>query len=430
MHYLHATFKNMIKILKQAHFCERIPHVCRYLSTKVRVEKDVVIVSYARTPIGTLNGAFQDLSGPELGVIANRESVKRAGISPNDIQEAFIGNVVSAGIGQAPARQSILKAGFPERIPCTTINKVCASGMKAIAISAQTIQCGAQEVVLAGGFESMSNVPFYLAKARRGYRLGNGQLIDGVIHDGLWDPYDNQHMGICGEICAKNFSFSRENQDAYAMESYARAIQANEQGFFDAEIVPVSIPQRKGDPKVYIKDEEPFGTDPGRIPKLRPAFKKDGTVTAANASPLNDGAAAMVLMSASKAKEMNLKPLARILGFGDAAQKPDEFTIAPSKAIPVALHIAGLQLNDIDYHEINEAFSVVPLANMRLMDLDHGRVNVNGGAVAIGHPIGMSGVRVVGTLIHILRQKDATIGCASICNGGGGAGAMIIERLN
>lgn len=237
-------------------------------------------------------------------------------------------------------------------------------------------------------------------------------------------------QGICGEICARNFNFSREDQDAYAIESYARAIKANEQGLFDAEIVPVSISQRKGDPKVYARDEEPFNTNPERIPKLRPAFTKDGTVTAANASPLNDGAASMVLMSAHKAREMNLKPLARILGFGDAAQKPDEFTIAPSKAIPVALHRAGLQLDDIDYHEINEAFSVVPLANMRLMDLDHSRVNVNGGAVAIGHPIGMSGVRVVGSLIHILRQKDATIGCASICNGGGGAGAMIIELLN
>ncbi|CCI39996.1 unnamed protein product [Albugo candida] len=419
----------MFKILKQVYSSGKCSHVCRALSTRIRNEKDVVIVSYARTPIGTLNGAFQDLSGPELGVIANRESVKRAGISPNDIQEAFIGNVVSAGIGQAPARQSILKANFPERIPCTTINKVCASGMKAIAISAQTIQCGSQEVVLAGGFESMSNVPFYLAKARRAYILYS-QLIDGVIHDGLWDPYDNQHMGICGEICARNFNFSREDQDAYAIESYARAIKANEQGLFDAEIVPVSISQRKGDPKVYARDEEPFNTNPERIPKLRPAFTKDGTVTAANASPLNDGAASMVLMSAHKAREMNLKPLARILGFGDAAQKPDEFTIAPSKAIPVALHRAGLQLDDIEYHEINEAFSVVPLANMRLMDLDHSRVNVNGGAVAIGHPIGMSGVRVVGSLIHILRQKDATIGCASICNGGGGAGAMIIELLN
>lgn len=392
--------------------------------------RDVVIVSYARTPIATFNGSFSPLSGPELGAIANKAAVQRAGIEPGQIQEAYLGNVVSAGIGQAPARQSILKAGFPDYIPCTTVNKVCASGMKAIAMAAQSIMAGSQDIMLAGGFESMSNIPYYLPKARSGYRLGDGKLVDGAIHDGLWDPYNNQHMGMCGEICADNFGFTREDQDAYATETYNRALEANKRGFFDSEITPVTIQQRRGDPIVVSKDEQPFQTNPSKIPTLRSAFKKDGTVTAANASPLNDGAAALVLMSGAKAKELGLKPLAKIRGFGDAAQDPVEFTIAPSKAVPIALHHAGLQLSDVDYHEINEAFSVVALANMRLMNLDHARVNANGGAVAIGHPIGMSGARIVGTLYHVLKERDATIGCASICNGGGGAGAMVIERLN
>lgn len=394
------------------------------------VIQDVVIVSYARTPIVPFNGSFASLSGPELGAIANKAAVERAGLQPNQIQEAYLGNVVSAGIGQAPARQSILKAGFPNFIPCTTVNKVCASGMKAIAMASQSILAGSQDIMLAGGFESMSNVPYYLPKARTGYRLGDGKLVDGVIHDGLWDPYNNQHMGLCGEKCADDFGFSREDQDAFAIESYNRAIQANERGFFESEITAVSVKQRRGDPLVYAKDEEPFNTNPEKIPALRPAFKKDGTVTAANASPLNDGAAALVIMSGEKAQELGLTPLARIRGFADAAQDPVEFTIAPSKAVPLALNHAGLQLSDVDYHEINEAFSVVALANMRLMNIAHDRINVNGGAVAIGHPIGMSGARIVGTLIHILRERDATIGCASICNGGGGAGAMVIERLN
>ncbi|TMW57225.1 hypothetical protein Poli38472_003150 [Pythium oligandrum] len=400
----------------------------RQFSTTVG-PRDAVIVSYARTPIATFNGSFASLSGPELGAIANKAAVERAGISPSQIQEAYLGNVVSAGIGQAPARQSVLKAGFPNFIPCTTVNKVCASGMKSIAMGAQSIMAGSQDVLLVGGFESMSNVPYYLPKARSGYRLGDGKVVDGVVHDGLWDPYNNQHMGMCGEACADSFGFSREDQDAYAIESYNRALEANKRGFFEKEITPVEIKQRRGDPIVYTKDEEPFQTKPEKIPSLRPAFKKDGTVTAANASPLNDGAAALVIMSGAKAQELGLKPLAKIRGFADAAQDPVEFTIAPSKAVPLALHHAGLQLQDVDYHEINEAFSVVSLANMRLMNLDHNRVNVNGGAVAIGHPIGMSGARIVGSLIHILQERDATIGCASICNGGGGAGAMVIERL-
>lgn len=387
-------------------------------------------MSYARTPIVPFNDVFASLTAPELGAIANKAAVERAGLQPNQIQEAYLGNVVSAGIGQAPARQSVLKAGFPNFIPCTTVNKVCASGMKAVAMAAQSIMAGSQDIMLAGGFESMSNIPYYLPKARSGYRLGDGKLVDGAVHDGLWDPYNNHHMGLCGEKCAEDFGFTREDQDAYAIESYARAIAASDRGFFKAEITPVTVPQRRGDPLVYDKDLEPLKTNPEKIPGLRAAFKKDGTVTAANAPGLNDGAAAFVVMSGEKAKELGLKPLARIRGFADAAQDPMEFTIAPSKAVPLALHHAGLQLSDVDYHEINEAFSVVSLANMRLMNISHDRLNVNGGAVALGHPIGMSGARIVGTLIHVLREKDATIGCAAICNGGGGAGAMVIERLD
>ncbi|CAI5742420.1 unnamed protein product [Peronospora destructor] len=402
----------------------------RRFSTRV-ADTDVVIASYARTPIACFNGSFAPLEAPELGAIANIEAVKRAGLEPTQIQEAFLGNVMSAGIGQAPARQSVLKAGFPTFIPCTTVNKVCASGMKSLALASQSLRSGSQEMILAGGFESMTNVPHYLLKARTGYRLGNGTLVDGVIYDGLWDPYENQHMGMCGEKCAEDFGFSREDQDAFAIESYRRAVSASERGFFKTEITSVNIKGRHGkEAKTFDTDEEMFNTKVEKISSLRTAFKKDGTITAANASTLNDGAAAMVLMTGAKARELGVMPLARILGFADAAQDPVEFTIAPSKAVPLALNHAGLQLSDVDYHEINEAFSVVALANMRLMNIPHDRVNVNGGAVAIGHPIGMSGTRIVGTLIHILKEKDATIGCASICNGGGGAGAMIIERLS
>ncbi|ETV70567.1 hypothetical protein H257_13946 [Aphanomyces astaci] len=400
----------------------------RHFSTALS-PRDVVIVSYARTPIATFNGAFASLSAPELGAIANKAAIERAGISVNEIQEAYLGNVVSAAIGQAPARQSVLKAGIPDTVPCTTINKVCASGMKSIALASQSIIAGSQDVMLAGGFESMSNIPYYLPKARTGYRLGDGKLVDGVIHDGLWDPYNNQHMGLCGEKCAEEYSITRQDQDKYAIESYTRAANAAKAGKFAAEITPVSIAQRKGDPKVITEDDEIHNVNVSKIPSLRPAFKKDGTVTAANASSLNDGAAALVLMSAEKALALGLKPLARILGFGDAAHEPVDFTTAPSKAVPIAAKHAKLSLTDIDYHEINEAFSVVSLVNMQLLNLDHSRVNVNGGAVALGHPIGMSGARIVGTLIHVLEQNDATIGCASICNGGGGAGALILERL-
>ncbi|KAH9149782.1 hypothetical protein AeRB84_007263 [Aphanomyces euteiches] len=406
----------------------RMKTLSRCFSTAL-APRDVVIVSYARTPIATFNDAFAPLTAPELGVIANRAAIERAGISVHDIQEAYLGNVVSGGIGQAPARQSVLKAGIPDSVPCTTINKVCASGMKAIAMAAQSILAGSQDILLAGGFESMTNVPHYLPKARSGYRLGDGKLVDGVVHDGLWDPYDNQHMGNCGEKCADDFGLIREDQDKYAVESYMRAANAAKDGKFAAEIVPVTVPQRKGEPVVVSRDEEVYKLKLDKIATLRAPFRQNGTVTAANASPLNDGAAALVLMSAEKAQAMGLKPLARILGFGDAAQKPIDFTTSPAKAIPIAAKHAKLSLQDIEYHEINEAYAVVLLANMQLLNLDHSRVNVNGGAVALGHPIGMSGARIVGTLIHILQQNDATIGCASICNGGGGAGAMIIERL-
>ncbi|RHZ04189.1 hypothetical protein DYB37_006494 [Aphanomyces astaci] len=375
----------------------------RHFSTALS-PRDVVIVSYARTPIATFNGAFASLTAPELGAIANKAAIERAGISVNEIQEAYLGNVVSAAIGQAPARQSVLKAGIPDTVPCTTINKVCASGMKSIALASQSIIAGSQDVMLAGGFESMSNIPYYLPKARTGYRLGDGK-------------------------CAEEYSITRQDQDNYAIESYTRAANAAKAGKFAAEITPVSIAQRKGDPKVITEDDEIHNVNVSKIPSLRPAFKKDGTVTAANASSLNDGAAALVLMSAEKALALGLKPLARILGFGDAAHQPVDFTTAPSKAVPIAAKHAKLSLTDIDYHEINEAFSVVSLVNMQLLNLDHSRVNVNGGAVALGHPIGMSGARIVGTLIHVLEQNDATIGCASICNGGGGAGALILERL-
>lgn len=306
--------------------CAAPPLVRRLFSTRV-ADTDVVIASYARTPIACFNGSFAPLSGPELGAVANAEAVRRAGLEPAQIQEAFLGNVVSAGIGQAPARQSVLKAGFPDFIPCTTVNKVCASGMKALAIGAQSLRSGSQQVVLAGGFESMTNVPHYLPKARAGYRLGNGTLVDGVIHDGLWDPYNNQHMGMCGEKCAEDFGFSREAQDAFAIESYRRAIDASERGFFKAEITPVTVKGRRGD-QVFDKDEEMFNTKTDKIPTLRSAFKKNGTITAANASTLNDGAAAMVLMTGAKARELGVTPLARIRGFADAAQDPVQFTIA------------------------------------------------------------------------------------------------------
>jgi acetyl-CoA C-acetyltransferase len=389
----------------------------------------IVIASVARTPIGKFRGSFSSLKGSELASIAIKGALAK--LSPGvTISEAILGNVVSAGMGQAPVRQAVLGAGLPESTVCTTINKVCASGMKSVMLASQALQCGASDAMLAGGFESMSNIPHYLPHSRSGTALGHIQMIDGIIHDGLWDIYNDQHMGMCGEKCASDYSISREEQDAYAIESYMRAQAALEAGVFE-EVVPVFIPQRRGDPIVISQDEEPGAVNLDRLTSLKPAFdRKAGTVTAANASSLNDGACAMVLMTEQYAMDKGITPLARIRGFGDAAQNPVDFTTTPSLAVPLALQKAGLEASDVDYHEINEAFAVVALANMRLLNLDPSKVNVFGGAVALGHPIGMSGARIIGTLYDVLKQKDATIGCASICNGGGGASAIVIERMN
>ncbi|GKZ01529.1 hypothetical protein MPSEU_001103500 [Mayamaea pseudoterrestris] len=394
---------------------------------------NIVIVSIARTPIAKFRGSLSSLKGSELGAAAIKGAVSKL---PNDllIKEAFLGNVVSAGMGQAPARQAVIYAGLPETTICTTVNKVCASGMKSIMLAAQSLQCAAPQnanyAMLAGGFESMSNIPHYLMNSRNGFPLGNASLIDGLVHDGLYDIYNEQHMGMCAEKCSKDYSISREEQDEHAVESYRRAQQAIQDGAF-TDIVPVSVPQRKGDALVVDTDEEPSNVKMDRIATIQPAFdRKQGTVTAANASSLNDGASALVLMTESEAMARNMQPLARILGYGDAAQAPVDFTTTPSLAVPVALQHAGVQAENVDYHEINEAFSVVAIANMKLMNLDPTKVNVFGGAVALGHPIGMSGARIVGNLYNVLNQKDATIGCASICNGGGGASAIVIERLN
>lgn len=390
----------------------------------------IVIASIARTPIAKFRGSLSSLTASDLGALAIKGALSKL---PSDlsITEAYIGNVVSAGMGQAPARQAVKKAGLPDSTICTTINKVCASGMKSVMLASQTLQCKPTHGgMLAGGMESMSNIPHYLPVSRSGIALGHTQLIDGCIHDGLWDPYDNQHMGMCAEKCARDFSFSREDQDAYTLESYRRAQAAVDSNVFE-EIVPVEVPQRRGDPIVVDKDEEPHALKLDKLATLRPAFdQKNGTVTAANASSLNDGAVALVLMTEDEAKARNIVPLARILGYGDAERAPVDFTIAPSLAVPVALANAGVMAQDVDYHEINEAFAVVALANMDLLGVDHSTVNVFGGAVALGHPIGMSGARIIGTLYDVLKQKDGTIGCASICNGGGGASAIVIERMS
>lgn len=390
--------------------------------------QEVVIASVARTPIGTFGGSLATVTAPQLGAHVIKASVERAGISVDSVDEVFMGNVVSAGIGQAPARQAAMAAGLPQSVPCTTINKVCASGMKALMFASASIATGHQGVVVAGGMESMSNIPYYVPKARNGYRYGHGALEDGVLKDGLWDVYNDQHMGMCGEKCADDFGFDRASQDAIAIASYERAIAAAAAGKFDAEIAPIDVKTRKGVVTVAA-DEEYSRVDFEKMKTLRPAFKKDGTVTAANASPLNDGACALVLMSASRAAELGVKPLARVRGFGDAAQAPEDFTTAPSKAMPIALGHAGLTVGDVDFWECNEAFAVVMQANMQLLGIDHARMNVNGGAVAIGHPIGASGARIVTTLLSVLQQNDGAVGGAMICNGGGGASAIVVERL-
>jgi acetyl-CoA C-acetyltransferase len=390
--------------------------------------KEVVIVSATRTPIGSFGGGLATLSATQLGAIVIKSAVQKAGLKPGQIQEVYMGNVLSANLGQAPATQAAIFAGLPY-LPATTVNKVCASGMKAIMLAAQSIALGQNEIVLAGGMESMSNVPYYLDKARNGYRLGNGQITDGLIKDGLWDVYNDYHMGSAAELCAVECKISREEQDEFAIESYKRSQKAQSEGKFEQEITPVELKDKKGDIISFSEDEEPKAVKFDKIPTLKPVFKKDGTVTAANASTLNDGAAAVVLMSEEKAEEMGIKPLAKIVSYADAQQAPEWFTTSPSKAIPLALHRAGLSSGQIDYFEINEAFSVVSIANNQLLKLDPAKVNVNGGAVALGHPLGASGARIIVTLLNVLQQNMAKYGAAGICNGGGGASAMVIENL-
>lgn len=391
--------------------------------------REVVIVSALRTPIGSFGGSLSGFTATQLGGFAIKAAVEKAGIKPEDVQEVYMGNVLSANVGQAPATQAAKFAGLPD-VPATTINKVCASGTKAIMLAAQSIASGQNDIVVAGGMESMSNVPYYLDKARTGYRLGHGQLTDGLVKDGLWDVYNDYHMGSAAELCASTYNISREAQDNYAVSSYKRAQASINDGKFNTEIIPVEVVDRKGNATIIDKDEDAYSVNFEKLPGLKPVFKKDGTITAANASALNDGAAALVLMSADKAKELGLKPLARILSYADAQQAPEWFTTAPSKAIPLALQRAGKSIADVDFFEINEAFSVVSLANNQELGLTESQVNVNGGAVAMGHPLGASGARIVVTLISVLNQNKGKIGVAGICNGGGGASALVIENLN
>ncbi|MFY8019859.1 MAG: acetyl-CoA C-acyltransferase [Bacteroidia bacterium] len=391
--------------------------------------KSVYIVSAVRTPIGAMNGSLSSLSATQLGSIAIKGALEKAGIAPEMVQEVYMGNVISAGLGQAPATQAMLGAGIPNTVPSTTVNKVCASGSKAIMLAASSIMMGVNDVVVAGGMESMSNIPYYLDKARNGYRLGHGTIIDGMIKDGLWDVYKDFHMGNAAEICAREYNFTREDQDNFAIESYTRAQNAYAKNAFADEIIPVSIPVRGKDPIVVSVDEEYTKVNFDKLKTLKPAFEKEGTITAANASKLNDGSSAMVLMSEEKMNELGLKPLAKIIGFADAAQAPEWFTTTPALAIPKALKMAGIELKDVDFFELNEAFSVVGLVNNKLLGLDDKKVNVYGGAVALGHPIGSSGARIVGTLATILNKEGGRYGVTGICNGGGGASAIVLERV-
>tara|TARA_B100001248_G_scaffold243313_1_gene211496 strand:+ start:17899 stop:19077 length:1179 start_codon:yes stop_codon:yes gene_type:complete len=391
--------------------------------------KEVVIVSAVRTPIGSFGGALSSVSATKLGAAAILGAIDKIKLDKDTIDEVFLGNVLQANLGQAPARQAAIYAGLSENIPCTTINKVCSSGMKSIMIAAQTIMCGDNDIVIAGGMENMSSVPHYFTKGRTGQKLGNMQLIDGMVKDGLTDVYSNVHMGLCAEKCAKEMNLSREEQDNFAVESYNRSNNSWKSGKFSNEVVHVEVPQRKGDPILVTEDEEYKNVKLEKIPQLRPVFDKDGTVTAANASTLNDGASALILMSAQRAKEMKIQPIAKIRSFSDAAQEPEWFTTAPAKAVPLAIKKAGLNKNDIDYYELNEAFSVVGLANMKILGINDDKVNVNGGAVSLGHPLGSSGSRIIVTLINVLAQNEAKLGVAGICNGGGGASAMVIELI-
>ncbi|MFY8128560.1 MAG: acetyl-CoA C-acyltransferase [Chitinophagaceae bacterium] len=388
----------------------------------------VYIVSAVRTPMGSFGGCLKDFTAPQLGAIAIKAAVEKAGIQPTDVQEVYMGHVIQANAGQAPARQAAKFAGLPDSVICTTVNKVCASGMKAIAQAAQTIALGDADVIVAGGMESMSNVPYYQPNIRWGNKYGHVQLIDGLAKDGLTDVYHNYAMGNAADMCAKECNISREEQDAFAIESYTRSQQAWNNNKFDNEVVPVEVVTRKGTVTI-TKDEEPFSVQFDKIPTLKPAFNKEGTVTAANASTMNDGAAAVVLMSKAKAEELGIKPLAVIRSYADAEQAPEWFTTTPSLALPKAVAKAGLQMSDVDFVELNEAFSVVGLANMQKMNLDASKVNVHGGAVSLGHPLGCSGARIIVTLINVLQQNNGKIGGAGICNGGGGASAMVVELV-
>ncbi|MHC5353034.1 acetyl-CoA C-acyltransferase [Myroides sp. LJL115] len=391
------------------------------------MNKKVVIVSAARTPIGSFLGALSSIPATTLGATAIKGALEKINLDPNLVDEVYMGNVVQAGEGQAPARQAALKAGLSKEVPCTTVNKVCASGMKTVMLGAQAILAGDAQIVVAGGMENMSQIPHYVYM-REGIKFGPATLIDGLQKDGLVDAYDNNAMGVAADLCATTHNISREEQDAFAINSYAKVAKAWEQGKFNNEIVPVSVPQRKGDPIIVDKDQEFTNVSLDRIPSLRPAFTKEGSVTAANASTINDGAAALVLMSEEKALELGIKPLAYIAGYADAAQEPEWFTTAPAKALPKALKKANIALDQVDCFEFNEAFSVVGIANTKLLQIDPEKVNINGGAVALGHPLGCSGARIIVTLLNVLEQTDSKIGAAAICNGGGGASAIVIEK--
>ena len=390
---------------------------------------EVYIVSAVRTPIGSFGGMLSGIPATKLGSIAIKGAMEKAGITPEQVQEVFMGNVVSANLGQAPAKQAAKYAGIPDEVPCTLINKVCSSGAKAIMLGAQSIMLGHNDIVVSGGMENMSSIPFYIPKARFGYKYGQAALIDGLEKDGLEDVYNKHAMGVFADATATKYEITREEQDAFAIGSYQKAAKATEEGWMKNEIVPVEIPQRKGDPIVMLEDEEYKKVNFDKIPKLRAAFSKDGTVTAANASTINDGGAAVILASAKAVEKYNLKPISKILSFADAAQAPEWFTTAPTKAAPLALERAKLSLNDVDYFEVNEAFSVVTMAFNKVLGIDSSKVNVFGGAVSLGHPLGASGTRIFSTLNNVLQHKDGKIGCLAICNGGGGASSIVIEKV-
>ena len=391
--------------------------------------EDIVIVAATRTAVGKFGGSLAKVAAPDLGAIVIKNLLERTGVAADQIGEVILGQVLAAGSGQNPARQSLMKSGVAQETPALTINAVCGSGLKAVMLAAQAVAWGDSEIVIAGGQENMTLAPHLLETSRSGYRMGPTQMTDSMIKDGLWDPYNNFHMGNAAEICVKEHNFTREEQDAFAIQSYERSANAWEAGKFDNEIVPVAVPQRKGEPVIVSKDEEYTNVKLDRISSLNPAFTKEGTVTAANASTINDGAAALVIMSEKKAKALGLSPLAYILSYADAAQEPKWFTTSPALALPKALKKANLTIEDVDYFEFNEAFSVVGLANAKILNIDQNKINVNGGAVSLGHPLGCSGARIIVTLINVLKQNNATLGAAGICNGGGGASAMVVELV-